>query len=1297
MGKVARHLSACEQIAEARPGSIAAELCVHTEHLPLLPHGVPSDMLRYFRGASVESGVEERALRARRAVPFNTKLLARAGAGDARATLAHIERLWSLLPHAPRALLRESAALGDARADTGADGSASLVPRAIAAFSRAMRRGVDQLVAQEKWRAQRWIMQRLRVNVVAELTPDNSYGFLERSEPILLLLLRADRPAESLLQRERLAEHARWLENFAHGRAEIKKPATRARPGRLFQLAWCDGYNFAPQFEIDRAALPALALIWTKKRFFARPGRMWSAAGASGAAPEWRSSLRTNARADRDEENEVKEFVLDVDDEQDQVLYRPADAEDALGAMTSDAAWAEALFSFVDSIDGELPRLTPTLTCRRFLRSGACAKLRGAFQVDACVKCYEAAPRKFVQSGCAHDHVTKWCRDFQQSAAAEEEQVEVRRAEWRSQWADRTEKRAAAQRAAERAATGGDGVAADATTLAARERRAAILDSVTALFDDDNEPEEDPNEDSGVFALGSEKGAGVVRGDDVAESTLDATAAERDATLNSTTPDGRADVAAAPRARRMRTEQAPAAWLRSVVVRGVRGDLRWLNALYVREAKGSHGEFVNGAPIFVHETRPKDAVLFVSKRGKVGKDGSESMWSLAPRVEVEKGTPDALLANALNPSATPAGQMWKVNPTHRRGSFDVNGMITVSGHAWRAYGGAPWEEWIAAAPTSPANVSYGVAYHDGLLRAARKGLGAELPPSMQTVIEGGVGAERSAYGPATHRLRGQAFDEYMAMLRQVGELCQYYVRETGVDGRPIRREGSTESTSKEAQSAPASCIGLWCSPANGTTAHQPASGALRSREQTAEESAAPEQHSELLVGGAIAANTTWSARRSDEETVTWSAAEEYERSRANAIIGIIGKTLVGIYAAIQRVDAKDEASSKDDVELTPVNMRELVAREGILSEKARGVVRSVCSGDMLLDDGDGTAPSKERRNKYARSGLIVSSPSTLRAAMEQGGAVRTELFARIEGRARTIAELRSPPKAARATWEKYGEKRFLHLRQRAKKLHLILSEMRAQMEDAILAVHAAFGALDTDGGGVEGEEEDQRTRVKKANESEAEAEKDDGRGRVDVSRTMRTAAIDVVNASDLSFERFMREYAVRMRPVIIRGLSLTKTHWNLEHIRRMCGEQNVDVVERHSDTFAANNKWGGLTPAERVPLHVRRCANSCFLFLSRFCLSLSLSLFPAQNVPKPNPPYMQYGKLSAGIHQHVQHDPHLRVSPRLEPPFEVPCDLWRAAFGRVHTTQVLRVRLLSARLPERVHALVAFAFHRRTS
>ena len=40
MGKVAPHLSACEQISEAQPGSIAAELCVHTEHFSLLPRGV---------------------------------------------------------------------------------------------------------------------------------------------------------------------------------------------------------------------------------------------------------------------------------------------------------------------------------------------------------------------------------------------------------------------------------------------------------------------------------------------------------------------------------------------------------------------------------------------------------------------------------------------------------------------------------------------------------------------------------------------------------------------------------------------------------------------------------------------------------------------------------------------------------------------------------------------------------------------------------------------------------------------------------------------------------------------------------------------------------------------------------------------------------------------------------------------------------------------------------------------------------------------------------------------------------
>ena len=157
---------------------------------------MPGDVLRYFRAASMESGAAERALRARRAAPFNIDLLARAGAGDASSTLAHIERLWPLLPHAPLALLRESAALGDARPGAHAGGSAVLASRALAAFSRAMRRDVDQLVTQEQWRAHRWVMLRLRVNVVAELTPDNSYNFLDRSEPILLLLLRTDRPFE---------------------------------------------------------------------------------------------------------------------------------------------------------------------------------------------------------------------------------------------------------------------------------------------------------------------------------------------------------------------------------------------------------------------------------------------------------------------------------------------------------------------------------------------------------------------------------------------------------------------------------------------------------------------------------------------------------------------------------------------------------------------------------------------------------------------------------------------------------------------------------------------------------------------------------------------------------------------------------------------------------------------------------------------------------------------------------------------------------------------------------------------
>ena len=911
---------------------------------------------------------------------------------------------------------------------------------------------------------------------------------------------------------------------------------------------------------------------------------MWSAASAHARAraraPGGRPSLRTTARARRGEESEAKEFVLGVNYDQDQVLYRPADAEEALGAVTSGAAWADALFSFVDSIDGELPRLTPTLSCRRFLRSGTCAKLRGAFQVDACVKCYEVscfsfplhfdkslcesfspfdplpltsqvdAPHEFVQAGCAQKHVMKWCRDFQKSVAEEEEEIEERRAEWRSAWANQTEKRA--EKRAEKPAAAGGGAAADTAALAvsaARERRGAILDSVTALFD---EAEED--EDREALAFASETGG--THEDDVAASTH----SPDTAMLDAMSLDERANILAAPRVRRVRTAQAPATWLRSVVVRGVRGDFRWLNALYVRESV-----VVNGAPLFVHESRPNDAVLFVSKRGKLEEDGSERMWSIAPRAEVEAAAPAVLLANALNASVTPVGQMWQINPIHRRGSFDVNELITVSGHAWRAYGGAPWEEWIAAAAAtaSSANASYGILYHNHLLHTA---LEAELPPSFQSVVKGAVGAEGKAYyGPATHHLRRHLFGEYTTMLRQVGELCLYYVRETGVDGRPIRREGSKECSTSSAR------------------------------------------HS------------------SDGETATCSAAEEYEQSRANAVIGVVGHSLLDIYAVMRRVGGIDDAEEVP----TTVRMRELVQREGILSKEARSMVRSVCNGDMLLGDGDDDekAASTAMRNEAARStqralrrgrrqaaqraggssrstsydgssrstsydaprseastGLIISSPSTLRAAMEQGGAARAQFLARVEGRARVVAELRSALKAGRATWKSYGRKTFMRLRRKARKVHLILSEMRAQMEGAVLALRATWSVFDTAGGGM-GEEggEGARGGGEKENETEAEVET---LLPMDATRTMRTAAIDVVNASDLSFERFMREYAMRMRPVIIRGLSLTKTPWNLEHIRRMCGKQTVDVVARHSDERLSNNVWGGLAPADRVPLNV---------------------------------------------------------------------------------------------------------------
>ena len=414
----------------AKAVAVRDALCLTTEVFDLLQH-VPHGVRQYFRGASLESDEEERVLHSRRFAAANLELLARSSESGVVGILEAVEQQWPLLPLA----LASSKGDGERDGDEAGSDQADLDPAAIESaslaiveFSTHMRTAVETMCTEESDRAVRWTMQRMGVSVVAELTPDNSYTFLNRAEPILILLLNLDDRAE---EQERykfaLARAARQLEKYAHGEAQRSVVATRVQPGRVLQLAWADGMSFGGQFDLDVSNvdhLPAVAVIWTKQSFFTREV----------------SPHRHQMDSEAPEEEPVgdeRRFVLDVEEEQ---MMRPfvADEDGTPLRGMGTIAVVETVVRFLDKLDTTMPPRSSNKKCNEMMIRSECVKFRG--DAKACIKCYQRGAKAFVESTCAEVHVVEWCRalepkDDDAVESSQRKRMDEERKIWRAKWA----------------------------------------------------------------------------------------------------------------------------------------------------------------------------------------------------------------------------------------------------------------------------------------------------------------------------------------------------------------------------------------------------------------------------------------------------------------------------------------------------------------------------------------------------------------------------------------------------------------------------------------------------------------------------------------------------------------------------------------------------------------------------------------------------------------------------------------------------------------------------------------------
>ena len=68
--------------------------------------------------------------------------------------------------------------------------------------------------------------------------------------------------------------------------------------------------------------------------------------------------------------------------------------------------------------------------------------------------------------------------------------------------------------------------------------------------------------------------------------------------------------------------------------------------------------------------------------------------------------------------------------------------------------------------------------------------------------------------------------------------------------------------------------------------------------------------------------------------------------------------------------------------------------------------------------------------------------------------------------------------------------------------------------------------------------------------------------------------------TELSYERFIEEFAVPGKPVVITHLNMTSTPWTLEHLKRVCGHVRVTLNTKSVNT----TNWGGLIAAGTMKL-----------------------------------------------------------------------------------------------------------------